>query len=212
MRGRCADYGAEMDTASLIASAGATLSAVVGGVGGLFDGEGTTHAATLTFDADATLPRRTQLLVPGRSLAAVARFSQPGPPTGFRTICLRLPDAYGPDRPQDFLLASSADGVPFHHAVLPSPGIDDRLYSSLWLYLAGWEPVVFGLRAVTVASPAAPTRGDDFHVLLSGAVGRFRRIGLLTLGDETAAETTAFDAGNTGGGLRALPPARLYRG
>lgn len=201
-----------MDTASLVASAGATLSAVVGGAGGLFEGTGTTHAATLTFDADATLPRRTQLLVPGRSLAAVARFAQPGPPTGFRTICVSLPDAYGPGRPQDFLLASSADGVPFHHAVLPSTRIDDRLYSSLWLYLAGWEPVVFGLRAASMASPDAPTRGDDFHVLLSGAVGRFRRIGLLTLGGELPSDATVFDASHTGGGLRALPPARLYRG
>ena len=36
-------------------------------------------------------------------------------------------------------------------------------------------------------------------------------VGLLILGDELPSDATVFDASHTGGGLRALPPARLYR-
>ena len=201
-----------MDIASIVPGASATASAVLGGLGGLFERDGPCYAATLTFGADPKLPRRAGLFTPDRSLDAVVRFSQPTSGTDFRTICLRVPDAYGTNRPQDFLLASSADGVPFHHAVLPAQRIDSRLYSTLWLYLAGWEPVVFGLRAEEVLYEDAPSSGDRFEFLISGAVGRFHPIGSLTVADRRHDDSTVFAARNTGGGLRALPPALLYRG
>ena len=201
-----------MDIASLVPGASATASAVLGGLGGLFERGGPSYAATLTFGADAKLPRGAQLFTPGQSLDAVVRFSRPASRTDFRTICLRVPDAYGTNRHQDFLLASSADGVPFHHAVLSAEKVDSRLYSTLWLYLAGWEPVVFGLRAEEVLHDDAPSPGDRFEFLVSGAVGRFHPIGSLTVADQLPDDTPAFAARNTGGGLRALPPALLYRG
>lgn len=185
-----------------------SLSAVLGGVGGLFEGSGPVYQATLSIDADAALPGDTELLAPGKSTDALVRL---GRVDDFRTVCIKVPAAYGPGRDQDLLLASSADGIPFHHAVLPAEHVDSRLYSSLWLYLAGFEPVAFGLRADTLAHPDGVTQGDQFGFLVSSAVGRFRPIGNLTIEAEFDGPATHFAGRNNGGGLRALPPALFYR-
>ena len=185
-----------------------TLSAVLGGVGGLFEGDGPVYRGTLAIDAAADVPGSTDLLAPGSQVQALVR---PSTTTGFRTVCIKIPDAYGPGRDQDLLLASSADGIPFHHAVLPAADVDSRLYSSLWLYLAGIEPVVFGLRAEQVEQSAELTPGDVFEFLISSAVGRFRPVGKLTIDGETTGAATTFAGSNNGGGLRALPPAVFYR-
>ena len=112
-----------------------TLSTVLGDVGGLFAQQGVVFAATLEIDDDADLPGGTELLVPGRrdALVRLAPVTDLGVP---RTVCVKVPDAYGGGRGQDFLLASSGDGAPMHHAVVPT-STPAHLYSSLWLYLAG---------------------------------------------------------------------------
>lgn len=92
------------------------------------------------------LPSGTQLLNPGRRTRALVRSSRSADDAGIRTMAIKLPDLYGPGRDQDFLLASSADGVPMHHVTLPAHEAGSRLYSSLWLYLAGTRPVLFGAR------------------------------------------------------------------
>ncbi|MDP9166886.1 MAG: hypothetical protein M3O32_12630 [Actinomycetota bacterium] len=187
----------------------ATASAVLGGVGGLFASDGPVHRASLVLYADSALPGGTELLTPGSTVDALVRMGVDGE---FRTLCLKVPDAYGPGRDQDFLLASSADGIPFHHAVLPAQRLDSRLFSSLWLYLAGIEPVVFGLRAEKIAQPGGLSDGDRFDFLISSAVGRFRSVGSLTIEGEGDTRARSFAGTNTGGGLRALPPALFYRG
>ena len=197
-----------MDLNVLTSTSLRTLSAVLGGVGGLFESTGPVHRAALVIDDDAEVPGSAELLTPGARIDALLRLGDDG---GFRTACLKIPDAYGPGRDQDFLLASSADGIPFHHAVLPADQVDSRLYSSLWIYLAGIEPVVFGLRADQVSTPGGLTVGDRFDFLISSAVSRFRSIGSVTITEGDTAATT-FAGRNTGGGLRALPPALFYRG
>lgn len=186
-----------------------TVSAVLGGIGGLFEGDGRVYRATLGIDLTADVPGNTQLLTPGSRVDVLVKMSTV---TGFRTVCIKIPDAYGPARDQDLLLASSADGIPFHHAVLPAANVDSRLYSSLWLYLAGIEPVVFGLRAEEVAQSTDLTAGDRFSFLISSAVGRFRAVGTLVIDGESDDSATTFAGSSTGGGLRALPPALFYRG
>lgn len=186
-----------------------SLAAVLGGAGGLFEGDGPVYRATLAIDADAELPGGTELLTPGGRVDALVRLSHAN---DFRTVCIKIPEAYGPHRDQDLLLASSADGIPFHHAVLPAEHLDSRLYSSLWLYLAGLEPIAFGLSAEELTQPDTVTPGDRFRFLVSSAVGRFRPIGTFTIEDEVAGAETQFAGRNTGGGLRALPPALFYRG
>lgn len=57
--------------------------------------------------------------------------------------------------------------MPFHHAALPATRTDERLFSSLWLYLAGVSPVLFGVRAAD----------SGFRFLISGVLGRFHAVG-----------------------------------
>ena len=179
-----------------------TLSAAAGDIGGLFEQEGPVFAATFSITDDERLPGGTSLLTPGdrKALVRIAPITTHTVP---RTLCIKIPDAYGRGRDQDFLLATSGDGAPMHHAVLPTAAAADRLYSSLWLYLAGFEPVTFGARF---------TAEDTLEFLVSGVLSKFRPIGTITLGDECAGAHVAFSADNYGNGIRALPPAMLYRG
>jgi len=158
--------------------------------------------AQLTIDADARLPGGTKLLTAGRHFDALVRTAADADEAAVRTLCIKIRGAYGNDSDQDFLLASSADGVPFHHLSLPAATDDERLYSSLWIYLAGVRPVLFGARATGV---------DEYEFLLSDVIGRFRRIGVLHLGTPYEdGEHLDFAARNSGGGLRPLPPVMLY--
>lgn len=181
-----------------------TASGVAGGIGGLFDADGAVRSAELILDDTARLPGGTTLLQPGLRLDALVRVAPTSSAPDVRTVCIKLPGIYGPGRDQDFLLASSADGVPFHHATLPAAQVDERLYSSLWLYVAGWRPVLFGARAV------GPHR---FDFLMAGVLTRFERIGTLSLGaPPEISPAQPFAAANSGGGIRALPPVTFYRG
>lgn len=187
----------------------ATVSAVLGDRTGLFAQRGALFGATLTIDADARVPDGTTLLRPGSrdALVRLAPLTDLNVP---RTVSIKVPDAYGEGQDQDFLLASSGNGAPLHHAVLPSTGFG-HLYSSLWLYLAGLEPVAFGARVYT-GDTELPGAGDRIEFLLSGVLSRFRQVGTLELGDEIVGQQLDFAAAHTGGGLRALPPASFYRG
>jgi hypothetical protein len=196
----------------VLTSLRATVSAVAGGVGNLFVGDGPVHSAELVIGDDAELPGGTELFDRGRRFDALVRLSTPSATSDFRTLCIKLPDCYGSGREQDILLSSSADGVPFHHAVLPAPRWDSRLFSSLWLYVAGVEPVVLGARADAVASAETLSAGDRLQFLLSSAIGRFRPVGQLMIGERRDETSCRFSGGNSGGGLRALPPVSFYRG
>ncbi|MCZ8382456.1 hypothetical protein O6P37_26660 [Mycobacterium sp. CPCC 205372] len=186
---------------------GNTVSAVAGGYGGLFDADAPVHQAQLSFDDDAKLPGGTELLRPGLRADALVRIAPQSDDEAIRTICIKLPDVYGPGRDQDFLLASSMDGVPFHHATVPAARPGDRLYSSLWLYLAGLSPVLFGARM----DGEAP---GQLTFLMCGVLSRFRRVGTLTVNSGATADDAdaGFVARNSGGGIRPLPPVLAYRG
>ena len=189
-----------LETASSVITS--SLSAVAGGVGGLFEGNAPVRQAVLAFDDDARLPGRTELLRAGRRAPALVRIAPDSEGDAIRTVCVKLPDLYGRGRDQDFLLASSADGVPFHHATAPAGRTDARLFSSLWLYLAGASPILFGVRAADTG----------FRFLISGVLGRFHAVGTLEVGDAAEVASVRFDARNSGGGIRPLPPVMFYRG
>lgn len=198
-----------MNAANVLSSVRSSIEAACGITGDLFRGPGRLFEAELVIDAGAPVPSGATLLQAGRVVPALVRF---GPPAGedvARTVSIKVPDAYGPDEDQDFLLASSLDGIPWHHAVV-SRSAQGGLYSSLWLYLAGVKPVVFGARVAE--SDADVASGDRVDFLIASAVSRFTDIGRLILGDETEDAALRFAASNCGGGLQALPPARLYAG
>lgn len=176
----------------------------------LFRGPGRLFNAELTIDADAPVPGGTALLKAGRTLPALIRFAPPAGEEMARTVSIKVPDAYGPGADQDFLLASSLDGIPWHHAVVPRSR-PAGLYSSLWLYVAGVRPVVFGAR-VDDSGSSGPETGDEVGFLIASAISRFADVGGLLLGDEIDDATVQFAASSCGSGLQALPPARLYAG
>jgi len=95
--------------------------------------------------------------------------------------------------------------------VLPAAAPGDPIYSSLWLYLAGLQPVVFGLRAEHLTNAGDVGRGDRFTFLTAGMLSRFSPAGTLDIGDEMPDASVEFAAANAGGGLRPLPPASFYR-
>ncbi|PRC54402.1 hypothetical protein C6A85_48945, partial [Mycobacterium sp. ITM-2017-0098] len=85
-----------------------------------------------------------------------------------RWLNVKIPDAHGPDKDQDFLLASSGDGAPMHHAVLPSDPVAAP-YSSLWLYLAGLQPLLFGVRPPVTGPDVRFGVGDELSFMVSPA-------------------------------------------
>jgi hypothetical protein len=122
-------------------------------------------------------------------------------------VSIKLPDIYGTGRDQDFLLASSGDGAPLHHVTVPVAGDGPTLYSSLWLYLAGLTPLLFGVQ--TDAGGLVPGGAAAFSI--SPPVGRFRRVGILSVSDQVHdAGQPVFAARNSGGNIRPLPPVYFY--
>ena len=186
----------------------ATAGALLGWPGDLFSAAGETFDATLTIDDDARVPGSVALLRPGSTHQAVVQVGPDQRDTAVRKLCVKIPDAYGSGRDQDFLMASSGDGAPLHHAVLPTDSVAS-LYSSLWLYLAGWQPVLFGVLASTTGRDLRFGIGDELSFAISPPIGQFRRIAALTLtGPHDGA--VRFAARNSGGSIWPLPPVSFY--
>ncbi len=200
------------DPATLIAAgvsaARATATAVLGLPGDLFGTAGEVFDAFLTIDDNAVVPGGTTLLSPGTAHRAVVEVGPDDRGAHARKLCIKVPDAYAPGRDQDFLLSSSGDGAPMHHAVIPSDPVAP-LYSSLWLYLAGLAPVLFGVRPTTTGRDVRFAAGDELSFMVSAPVGRFRRIGTLSL---TAPHEgpVRFAGSSSGGNIRPLPPVLFY--
>lgn len=190
-----------------------SLAAAAGWSGALFPAAGQLPHATLRFDDQARFPGAAELTRRGGRCEIVVRLAPPDD-SGIGSVCVKFPNLYGSGLNQDFLFASSADGAPLHHIALPVKTDAAQLYSSLWLYLAGIVPVLFGVR--THARPEAPgpdgSIGAELHFLVSPPVGNVREIGVITVGEKiSAASGVRFAAKNCGGNLRALPPVRFYR-
>lgn len=197
-----------MNLRTTLLAAQATVGAIVGRTGDLFTGDSVVHRALFAIDEHARTP------------GAAPLFSERGPReiyvqlgaaesgrSAVRSVSLKFPDAYGSGRDQDFLLASSGDGAPLHHVTLPVAAGQPVLYSSLWLYLVGVVPTLFGLRA----DDAELGEGDVIEFCVSAPIGRFRKVGTITLqGRDDAAGDREFAAGHSGGNIRPLPPVSFY--
>ena len=196
-----------MDVNSTLTALRSTAGAVLGRVDGLFNVQGACYRGVLVIDTDAVTPGSTELLQPGQRREALVRISNPGGTQAIRSVSVKLPDVYGSGRDQDFLLASSGDGAPLHHVALPVTGTGPTLYSSLWLYLAGLTPVLFGLQ--TSGGELCP--GGVASFTISPPVGKFRSIGTLSVSDQVhEGDVPVFAARNSGGNIRPMPPVSFY--
>jgi hypothetical protein len=87
-----------------------------------------------------------RLLVPGARYDAVVRFSRggglPEPLPDALGVAVRLPDAYGPGRAQDFLVTSSADLPLVRRLLFPGRSFLHRSFSSALPYRVDGRAVV----------------------------------------------------------------------
>ena len=139
-------------------------------------------------------------------------------------LALRIPDAYGPGRHQDLLLASSGRAPLARHLLLPSRGFCDRTYSSILTYrLAGKRVVVLALPdrgqrpGPLLAELRERDRGElEFELAVAPLLGAPRPAARLHLGRRLPAALTErldFDpCNNSGGGLEPAGSLNRLRG
>lgn len=168
---------------------------------------GSAYQAIVTFDGDgpAELFRRTE-----PQPAAVRLSRGVGLPESWPDIlglAVKIPDAYGPGRAQDFLLATSGSGRATRHLLAPTRGTTTRAYSSILLFRVGDEAVVIG----------AQPEGDDpptFRLVIAAPGGAWRPVGRIEIGaalrDETSRELR-FNPANTGPDIGPIGPLNRLR-
>jgi hypothetical protein len=205
-------------------AAGYTLGLALAGVSALRRGKavhphGAVYAAELVVPSHRDALGRTELLgAPGRRPALV-RFSRslglPRPLPDLLGMSLRVPDAYGTGRNQDFLMVSSIDAPVMHHLFVPARDVQQRPYSSSLPYRAGGEtflvgvlprsdsPRVEGGNELERLAAAAGTGALVFDLAVAEVWGRFRAVAELRVGDPLPPETDAlrFNPWNAGGGI-----------
>jgi len=199
---------------------GAVLAAVAAARGGkAVHPSGVVYGARLVVDGAEDAPRGSQLLGRAAEHRALMRFSRslglPRPVPDLLGVSLRVLDAYGPARHQDFMLVSSVDRPVLHHIFVPARDTQQRPYSSSLPYRAGDETFLIGLLP-DADSPRPP--GDDefdrlqraadtgrltFGLAVAAGGGRFRRVGTLHVARRLpqSADALRFSPFHCGGGL-----------
>jgi hypothetical protein len=94
-------------------------------------------------------PGRARLLSERAERRAIVRFSRslglPRPIPDLLGVSIRVIDAYGAGRHQDFLLVTSVDRPVLHHLFVPALDVQQRVYSSSLPYRAGGDRFLIGL-------------------------------------------------------------------
>ena len=206
------------------AGGGATIGAVLAAASALRRAKavhphGESFLAELRVHAPSSAPAGVRLLRAPGAHRAVVRFSRslglPRPLPDLLGMSIRVVDAYGAGRHQDFLLVSSADLPVVHHVFLPAGDLQQRPYSSSLPYRIGGRLFVVG--ALPDPRSPRPPGGDEFARLRAAAAtgalrfrlafapieGRLRPAAELRIGAPlpAAADALRFNPWNTGGGL-----------
>ncbi|HVE67701.1 MAG TPA: hypothetical protein VNB64_03875 [Solirubrobacteraceae bacterium] len=159
-----------------------------------------------------------ELLAPGVERAVDVRFSRgagvPDPLPDVRGCAIRVVDAYGPGRHQDFPLASSFSRPAGRHALVPGMDFFRAFYSSVLPYrIAGETRLVAATldggagEGPGTAGIAAAARAGRLRVRLATATprGPWEEVATLEL-DAVAppadARALRFNPWNSGGGIR----------
>jgi hypothetical protein len=159
---------------------------------------GVVHSARLHVPGAPAAPTGSTLLSQPGDHDAIVRFSRsiglPRALPDLLGLSLRVIDAYGPDRHQDFLMVTSVDAPILHHVFLPAYDVRARPYSSSLPYRAGGERFIVG---------AVPRPRGTFDLAVAALEGRFAPVGEIRIGAQLPEEADAipFNPFNTGGGL-----------
>jgi hypothetical protein len=214
----------ELDRSMLAEAAGLFIGAALAALaavrrGKAFHPDGVVYDARLRIPGAAAAPAAAELLSRPGEHRAIVRFSRavglPRPIPDLLGLSLRVPDAYGNGRHQDFLLVTSADYPLLHHIFLPALDVQQRPYTSSLPYRAGAELFLVG--AVPRRDSPRPNGDDEFDRLGAAAAtgrlvfdlavapvaGRFRPVGSLRVGRRLEPELDAlrFNPWNSGGGM-----------
>jgi hypothetical protein len=201
-------------------SIGAVLAALAAARRGkAFHPDGVVYDARLAITGDPTAPQAAELLSRRDEHCVIARFSRavglPRPIPDLLGLSLRVLDAYGAGRHQDFLLVTSADYPLLHHIFLPARDVQQRPYTSSLPYRAKDDlfvvgavpqpgsPRLDGRNEFERLQAAASTGRLAFDLAVARIAGRFRPVGSLHIGRRLAHELDAlrFNPWNTGGGM-----------
>jgi hypothetical protein len=124
---------------------------------------GLVFEATLVIDGAADARSAPLLSVPAEH-PAIVRFSRstglPRPLPDVVGAAIRIPDAHGRGRMQDFLLVTSIDRPVMHHLLVPSSDAQQLPYSSLLPYRIGDDLRLVGLEP---RADAPHPRGRDIE-------------------------------------------------
>lgn len=181
--------------------------------------DGVVHEAQLRVTGAAAAPSGARVLSAPADHDAIVRFSRslgvPRPIPDLLGMSIRIPDVYGPEQHQDFMLVTSADLPVVHHIFLPAADVQQRPYTSSLPYRAGDESFLIG---VLPDERSPRPSGDDefdrldaaartgrlrFQLAVAPVNGRFRPVAELRIGTRLPPELDAlhFNPWNTGGGL-----------
>ena len=193
----------------------------------IFHPRGVAFEATLSVDAPGRYAGA-ELFAEPRTWRAVVRLSRalglPIAVPDLLGLALRIPDAYGRERHQDFLLVTSGSMPGLQHLLLPAAsGFLGRPYSSILAYRIGNETRLVRADPVTgevrgrIELP--DLEGDypsplTFDLTLNSFGGRRDVVGRLATGTrltETESESLAFNPWNTGPGIRPAGPFQGLR-
>lgn len=214
-----APAGAAVEAAGRVTAAGFWLASRLRGTK-VFHPRGVVHEATVMMAGRGGAATGVGLFDQPGTYEALIRFSRgAGLPRSLPDVlgmAIRLLDAHGRGRHQDFLLVTSGDGPLVQHLLLPARSFESLPYSSVLPYSGGGRTWLVGARRRRGAPSSR--NGDEFADLLelssSGGPAfelciarlgrRLRPVGDITLGRrlEASANAIRFDPFNSGGGLQ----------
>ncbi len=153
---------------------------------------------------------------------AAVRFSRgagtPDPVPDVLGLAIKVFDAHGPGRDQDFLLVSSVALPGARHLLVPATGFLGRPFSSVLPYLVGRRIRLFGAAPISgpwhdggtaLAEVHAAARSGElrFELRMAGELGAWHPIGELRVGDaldDAEADALRFNPWHTGRGITPL--------
>lgn len=160
---------------------------------------------------------------------AIVRFSRgfglPDPLPEILSLAIKVPDAYGPGRDQDFLLTASGGAPVLRHTFAAGRSHLNRTYSSVIPFTAAGRRVLFG----ALPSPRASSRSGDLDELravaargeltlelrIAGLLAPWRELATVRIGrplEDGQERTLGFNSDTTGGGIEAVGAINRVRG
>ncbi len=188
---------------------------------------GSAFAATLEVPG-STAPELELFAEAGRR-SALVRFSRgfglPDPLPEVLSLAVKVPNAYGPGRDQDFLLTASGGPPVLRHTFAAGRSHLKRTYSTVIPFTAAGRRVVFG----AVASPAGSGVAGDLDELravaargelmldlrMAGLLGPWQELARIRVGrplTDDQERSLGFNSDTTGGGIEASGAINRVRG